>query len=431
MADDSDLDFFEELELNNKDIIYGPVDPKKITSHINVGVYNPHIYLPFKNGDKIDPNQCLPANDFKNDDLGKSPIQASNKKNKNSFPKYDDITNNIKTGAVGSSDPSDHDDPANYNTCNSAVFIVNQYKNKNDIITDVVQGACLDCYFMVALYSTVWTYYPNFPVPQNPDSNGNYTINFFVYPPGPGQSPGQKAPQQISGKLPLDQNSHTVFAQETRDFEIWACLYEKAYAKFIGLSSSNLPGASKTDPEIGSFPQGDPILSLTHITKMLWDFGNPSINTNTTGVPSAFYTGSSLFNKYGGGSYNILSKYNSIFNGYSARTQFPTVAWTRPTDAKCPGMYNNNALWQSHSYSILGTYADTTGNYIVLYNPWERTVNAGDSSLSKLKLALGNWQADSTFGMNLTGVTNGIFGLETSLFDTCFEGFGWVRFAMC
>ena len=228
----------------------------------------------------------------------------------------------------------------------------------------------------------------------------------------------------------------------TTEWELWTALYEKAYAMFIGLTKSTLPNATATDPEIKTFPQGDPLLSLAHITKMKWDF----TNSNTINQPSAFLTSDlSQFNF--ASSYAAMNKdLSAVIGGTTSRkTLYPTVAWTYDTKPACSSTwfgatspYGNDLIVPSHSYSILGSVtlkdnAGITRNYIVLRNPWGANYVGDPSGSIGQYLAVGQFTPATGISFDLgrkpNGITtDGIFGLRSEVFDCCFRGFGWVPF---
>jgi hypothetical protein len=296
-----------------------------------------------------------------------------------------------------------------------------------DVVDDAMQGACVDCYFIAALYSRAWCSYPAFP--PNP-SNCLNGYNIAFYTPACGS-----VTKCATTKFPVDDYKQPVFTQMTTEWELWPALYEKAYAMFMGLKPSVLPNATSTDPEISVFPPGDPLLSLFHLTKMKWDFtGN-----NTIGQPSAFLT--KELSPFGfASSYNALNKNLCAAIVASRKTIYPTVAWTYdPSVESLPacssalfgstGPYGSDLIVPNHSYSILGSITINTNNYIVLRNPWGANWCGDDPSGSVGRyLAAGQWTPAQGITIQLGGRTDGIFGLRTDAFDCCFRGFGWVQF---
>jgi hypothetical protein len=153
--------------------------------------------------------------------------------------------------------------------------------------------------------------------------------------------------------------------------------------------------------------------------------------------PPSNYT-PAILTETGTSSFNVLTNYNittyivgSITNGV---TNNPTVAWTYdPGSLPANGSqyYGNPAIVASHAYSIIGTYANiATGmNYIVLRNPWGNQINPDDPSLGALQasLAQGTWTPMANApNVNFGNQADGIFALESSVFDLVFAGFGWV-----
>lgn len=312
-------------------------------------------------------------------------------------------------------------------------FKKSTFGNITDVVDDSVQGACLDCYFIAALYSRAWCSYPAFPA--TPAScPGGYNFTFYTVPT-PVDPVSHSVTKCATPRFPVDDNKQPVFAQMTTEWELYPALYEKAYALFTGLKTpSALPNATGTDPEIIAFPQGDPLLSLFHITKLLWDFtGN-----NTLGQPSAFLTQELAQSGFTSG-YKAMNINLSAVVGASRKTKNPTVAWTYETKPACSSTffgtnspYGNDLIVPSHSYSILGsvTLKDSTGitrDYMVLRNPWGANYVDPSGSIGPY-LAAGQFTPVTGVTIDLSKRTDGIFGLRTDVFDCCFQGFGWVQF---
>jgi len=307
--------------------------------------------------------------------------------------------------------------------------------NFKDVVDDSVQGACLDCYFIAALYSRAWCSYPAFP-PTPSSCPSGYNITFYkrrdISPPPP--PPYDAVTKCATLRFPVDDNKQPVFAQMTTEWELYSALYEKAYAMFTNLPQSKLPNATATDPEISAFPQGDPLLSLFHITSLIWDF----TKNNTLGQPSAFLT-KELTQSGFTSSYKAMSINLSAVVGASRKIKNPTVAWAYDTKPACSSIwfgstspYGNDLIVPSHSYSILGsvTLKDSTGitwDYIVLRNPWGANYVDPSGSVGQY-LAAGQFTPVAGVMIDLGKRTDGIFGLRTDVFDCCFQGFGWVQF---
>jgi hypothetical protein len=303
--------------------------------------------------------------------------------------------------------------------------------NIKDVVDDSMQGPCLDCYFIAALYSRAWCNYPAFPPIPSTCPNG-YNITFYK------ETCGSET-NCATPRFPVDDHKQPVFAQMTPEWEIYPPIYEKAYAIFRDLPQSQLPGAQSGDPEISVFPPGDALLSLFHITKMKWDF----TRNNTINQPSAFLT--KELSQFGfPSSYYALNKNLSAAIGASRKTIYPTVAWTYdPSVESLPacssalfgpsGPYGNDLIVANHSYSILGSITINTKNYIVLRNPWGANYIGDPSGSITQYLAVGQFTPAAGISFDLgrkpDGITtDGIFALRSDVFDCIFRGFGWVQF---
>lgn len=300
-------------------------------------------------------------------------------------------------------------------------------KNRSELSNDPMQGICRDCYFLAALYSTALKYYNVFPPTLTP-VGGIYSISFYRH------ADLSKKTQTVKSTYPLTNTGHMVFTQQTPEFELWSALYEKAYAKFCGLPQSTLPNNQAGDPEIGSFNQGDPMTSLTHLTKLKYD---ESAN-NSAGHPSLYRLPLTHPADYGATSYNTLLTYDSVTctNPSHHISLYPTVAWIAGVRGNNANYYGNPAIVQQHAYSVLGLYkgyddTNTLKNYIVLRNPWANKIDRTAANLSAVKpyLAKGTWTSpEAAFSVTFGNKADGIFGLESSAFDNWFAGFGWVQF---
>lgn len=309
--------------------------------------------------------------------------------------------------------------------------------NRGDIIGDVIQGACLDCYFMAALFSWAWTNPVYFPPALTKNAEGNFSISFYTYT----YPTWTKKTIPVNPTLPLNQSSHLVFAQQTPDKnELWPAFFEKAYGVFLPtVLTVNIPDLTITgsrayppthDPDTGQFPVGDPLLALTHLTKLL--FTSRSDN-NSAGKPSVFIAANVKNNPaaWGTTGFQVLENLNNPGN---LTTKYPAVAWTFTSPpGNCSQYYGNAAIVPSHSYSVLGRYTSNNSKFVILRNPWGNHIDTSDTGLAPFgnSLASGVWTPDTSgLTINLGNNSNGIFGLETSVFEKCFDGFGWAQFSV-
>jgi hypothetical protein len=347
----------------------------------------------------------------------------------------------VSTGAAGAPNPYPYGNANKMGTAKTstgadAPATVPTSRDRKEIIGDVIQGACLDCWFMAALYSWVWC---RKITPVLTPTNGIYKIIFNSYD----YNSAKWTPKDIFVKpaLPLNASSQLVFAQQTPlDFEIWPALYEKAYGEYLNLPSFTIPGATQKnppnpyDPDTGQFQQGDPLIALINISGYLpTERANNSANN-----PTVYKTNGLVNNTYKGTTaFDVLR----LCNNSSSSTLWPTVAWTYASGSGGFPSTNwpvNPVLAPSHSYSILGRYEDTASTdpakkyYIVLRNPWGLPVTK-DSAPAVFKNSLASviWKPDNVLAplnLNLGNNPHGIFGLENSAFEKYFEGFGWSQF---
>jgi hypothetical protein len=326
--------------------------------------------------------------------------------------------------------------PTQYQGCGSIVQC--GARARDQYVNDVIQGASLDCYFMAALYSVIMTYYWAHPVSLSADINGYYTIPFYTYPGN-----RAKVSKKVKPRFPLTAApaQQIVYAQLTPDHsETWVALYEKAYAKFLGYDNDTLPGFNKLpgyvsgdDPDIGLLPQNYAMDPLTQLTKLL-PSENPVPQTGGILLPPTIYNPTNLGGWQGqnyASSYQVLNKQN-FENGL---THYATVAWTYADATQIvppgvPALYDTDVLVPSHAYSLLGLYSNANKDYIVLRNPWGNMINPANLTAGLLKdsLASGTWSPTGSPQVTFGNAADGIFGLEKGIFDTCFEGFGWVQF---
>jgi len=335
---------------------------------------------------------------------------------------------------------------------NDADFLIRLKRNEDDIISDAIQGAAQDCYFISALYSFAWctsTFPSNMAGP-------NYTIRFNWVDDN---RVCYYQNSTVSKELALDTNSVPAYASATPDnFEIWCGIYEKAYAK-IKCPPSGLPSdcGATDNPDIGASGDGDPLYCLMWIGKYYKFDATPKI----FGRPTVFeipYSKANYTNPITDPTQQTVPSWNSFdelaarnsgaWNGNSTKTQFPTVASTYNPDLT-PGapVYNDSMIVAKHSYSVLGLFKNNGKNFIVLRNPWGPRPNCGDPTDPQIQNALADGDYAPT-GYTATPPSpiplkprttptgqvvgnEGIFGLEYSVFETYFEKFGWVQPVRC
>ena len=244
------------------------------------------------------------------------------------------------------------------------------------LYNEAIQGCCNDCYFIAALSSVAWA------APQELDLYTTYYFN------------GVKV-ELDSKKLPVANNT-VLYADIPTSGEIWAPLYEKAYAKWRSGNTSNEPDIPSS---IGGGGSG--FQALKEIT----GYTNPTNAFDTTDET----TDTIWTNIVDGG--KIIK--GGIYETY--KTKYPSFAETRSTD------FNKTGIYKDHTYSLLGKVKDTsTGKrYFVLRNPYANKRPEPNENVIK--------PAISFFGINLSADADGVFALDIVKFKEYFKKYGSVK----
>ncbi|MDD1666227.1 MAG: C2 family cysteine protease, partial [Methanomicrobiales archaeon] len=198
-----------------------------------------------------------------------------------------------------------------------------------------------DCYLISALSALAWVCRMNI---QNPDASGNVTLKIG----------GKDYVAAKTEELPVDAAGNLRSARSAGANETWPAIYEKLYARFLGVSPDP---DSKNNPDVcNQMPKdGNALTTLADITA--W-------------APNS----------------EVSGNYQKIFDNLTAdsKVKYPVVAWTYPT---LEGIQTGYAVMPKHAYSVLGTYIEGATKYIVLRNPLGAVAqNAGIT----MKTA-GNW----------------------------------------
>ncbi|KUG15833.1 hypothetical protein ASZ90_014501 [hydrocarbon metagenome] len=243
------------------------------------------------------------------------------------------------------------------------------------IYNEAIQGCCNDCYFIAALSSVAWA------APQELDLYNAYYFN------------GVKV-ELDSKKLPVANNT-VVYADIPTSGEIWAPLYEKAYAKWRSGNTSNEPDIPSSIGGGGSGFQA--LKEITGYTNPAnaFDTTNESIDTIWQNIQTG------------------AKQMRGIYETY--KTTYPSFAETRSTDIQKAGIY------KSHTYSLFGKVKDTsTGKrYLILRNPYANKKPEPVENVIK--------PAISFFGINLSAVADGVFALDIEKFKEYFLKYGSVK----
>ena len=261
-------------------------------------------------------------------------------------------------------------------------------------LTDPIQGAVANCYFIAALSSVAWA--RTYEIAQRTRATGTVQQDFvdmIEFYKG-----GKSEKVEVTELLPLNSPGNTfIYARSSESGEIWPAVYEKAFAKWVTKDPGDKPNILKT-----AF--GDPVGAAASLT----------------GLTPYYYWNSSL------SEYQIWQKVRE--NCISRKTFNPMVAWTYGSSPSPDVNYSNAHIAANHAYSILGWQYANNQKYIVLRNPWgnyEAIINvAGGTWIA--------WDAPYYGGPGwwrpIPMATNdGIFALRADTFKKYFAGFGLLK----
>ncbi|MCX6842075.1 MAG: C2 family cysteine protease [candidate division WOR-3 bacterium] len=268
-------------------------------------------------------------------------------------------------------------------------------------LTDPVQGALGDCYFIAALSSVAWA--RPYAIAQktratgDPDNSDKLfvdMIEFYKTPPGTWQK------VEVDEKILMNQvgsSFNYIYARSVDPGEIWPAAYEKAYVAFR--TGVNPP----TQAAYGSIAGGDPVAAMRQLIGLTpYYYGNPSM------------TAAQIWS-------TILG------NSISLKTINPMVAWTYPSSPAGIN-YTTAHIVGNHAYSLLGYQVSGGQQYVILRNPWgtyEATLNV----FNGLWVA---WDTPYPGGPGFwrtvnTATSDGIFALRLDTFKLAYAGFGVVK----
>jgi hypothetical protein len=255
---------------------------------------------------------------------------------------------------------------------------------------DPVQGAVANCYYIAALSAMAWA--TPFRIAHLTRATGvnqdqfNDQIDFFK--PDSGGTIDKKI--QVTEALPLDAGGGFIYCRSSESGETWPAVYEKAFAKLVTGTSTDMPDITKT-------AWGDCVWATAQLNG---------------GSRNYFDTASRSADDL----WNILRSHC-----LSYRTFDPMTAWTYSSGDASPDHvdYSSAHVVGSHCYTVLGWAYRDCQRWIVLRNPWgntEATASVLDATISMYDVS---WWRPITLKNN-----DGVFAMEISAFKKYFAGFG-------
>lgn len=252
-----------------------------------------------------------------------------------------------------------------------------------------LQGCINDCFLIAALSSVAWG--------SNSRAKVTNSTTVSFYPAGG----GNPVPITTTKTFPQDKDSNLLYARSNGGYH-WPMLYEKAYAKWKNNTTSDEPDYSAA---FGN--GGDGYNALKELTGYRTNTIKKGVEIDPQG--HVVYTLPTFADS------TILSDLGD-YDGNKLKNA--AVALTR-NDITLP-----TGLSGMHTYSILGKYAESSKNYIVLRNPYCHQIappEPTDSAIVAKPAAL--WENM----INLTKTDDGIFALLMSKFKECFAYYAIVK----
>lgn len=272
---------------------------------------------------------------------------------------------------------------------------------------DPEQGASTNSWLIAALFSVFWAdpasinratrihqhnQHRNGDEDRDGDSRGRqqHRLRVRFHDKG-GNNNSRTETVEVNYEIPItNSNGEPVYARASDRTDIWPCLYEKAFAKWI---SSGQQGGGREQqgdhPDITATHSGDPIKAMAQINGR-----EPHYYRNEKHSPEDLLG---------------VVRRNSLNN----RTINPMAAFTHATGHQFRGAN----LVANHAYSVLGYAIVGDRQYIVLRNPWGVTEPQGLTSypglLNRLDPEL--WQPAELLDQG------GLFALETKAFQEAFQ----------
>lgn len=261
-------------------------------------------------------------------------------------------------------------------------------------LTDPIQGAVANCYFIAALTSIAWA--RPYVIAQRNRATGlnqEQFVDMIEF-----HSKGKTEKIEVSEKLPVIPPSNAlIYARSSEVGEIWPGVYEKAYAKWKTHDTGDTPNILAT-------AYGSAVGALVELT----------------GLPSKSFSNQNMTPS------EIWQKIRS--NCISHKTFNPMVAWTYGTAPTDDVDYSSAHIVANHAYSLLGWDYTNDQMYVILRNPWgtyESTLNIEGSTWvawDQPYYGSSGWWRPIDLPKN-----DGIFALRADTFKKYFAGFGLVE----
>lgn len=258
---------------------------------------------------------------------------------------------------------------------------------------DPEQGASTNSWLIAALFSCFWADPSSINRatrvhPHNEHDNNNngqnrneHVLRVRLHDKG-GHNNARTETVEVNYEIPItNSDSEPVYARASDRADIWPCLYEKAFAKWISGGHSR--------PDITTTHSGDPIKAMAQINGR-----EPQYWRNEKHKAE-----------------DLLGVVRS--NCVNNRTINPMAAFTHATGHQ----YRGSNLVANHAYSVLGYAVVGDRQYVVLRNPWGVTEPQGLTSYPGLlnRLDPEMWQPAELLDQG------GLFALETRAFQEAFQ----------
>ncbi|AEO64880.1 uncharacterized protein THITE_2049272 [Thermothielavioides terrestris NRRL 8126] len=280
------------------------------------------------------------------------------------------------------------------------------YRQDATMFTNPVQGAVANSWLIAALMSVAWSDPATIEhCSRRSHKAGECSLSVKLYSKG-GDMDAPTSTVTVNCELPTNNSSSLLMYCRPSSMDvmrpawlrvwggdIWPALYEKAFAKWLTSSSSSSSEQQHQHPDLTQTSYGDPVKAMAQLTDK---------------EPQYFFTARRR-------AQDLLGLVRT--HSFNLRTIYPTVAWTRPTDATFRGC----TLVGNMAYSVLGWAApQERKQYVILRHPWGVTEPEGVTSYPGLVAAV-----DAKFWPPIELVDrNGVFAIEKAVFKEYFAGMG-------